>query len=68
LSYEVDVDNQSNFSSPEFSDHVVPASQLSVTMNHPLGSGTYYWRVRAKIGASSWSAWSTGETFIVNAP
>jgi hypothetical protein len=33
-----------------------------------LPNGWYYWRVRAKVSATTWGAWSAAESFTVNAP
>jgi len=62
--YQVQVDNNSNFFSPEidvttvFTDHT-PAS--------PLGDDTYYWRVRAKDMLGNWGGWSDAWEFEVQA-
>ena len=57
-SYYIQVDNNSNFSSPEISQ----STSLSIyTPGSNLAQGTYYWRVRAinSDGSSSYtSAWS----------
>ncbi len=58
--YEFQVDNNSNFSSPEYSE-LVTDSQASET----LAVGTYYWHVRAQDNSGNWSAWSRSSSFVV---
>ena len=60
--YDVQVDNNSNFSSPEYSKQIT-SSQTSV---ENLAPGTYYWRVRTQDNSGNWSAWSTGADFTVD--
>ena len=65
--YELQVDNQSTFASPEFTETVVSASTpISTTVTTTLTSGTYYWRVRAKNNFNVVGAWSAVRTFIVD--
>ncbi len=61
--YEIRVDNNANFSSPEFTAAPV-ASALTV---NALSDGTYYWDVRALDAAGNYSAWITGDSFVVDA-
>lgn len=53
--YQIDIDNNSDFSSPEFS----AISTRAFIQSKPLIGRTFYWRVRAKDAAGNWSAWST---------
>ena len=60
-SYWVQIDNNSDFSSPEINTGEVFSSSNSY---HPSGAtldwgATYYWRVRAKDTFDNWSDWST---------
>ena len=61
--YEIRVDNNANFSSPEFTAAPV-ASALTV---NSLSDGTYYWSVRALDAAGNYSAWTPGTGFVVDA-
>ena len=60
--YEIQVDNNSNFSSPE-SDTLPKTSNSSV---NSLADGTYYWRVKTQDNIGNWSNWTIGESFIVD--
>jgi len=64
-SYRVQVDDNSDFSSPEI-DQTTPNTQY--TPSSPLSTGTYYWRVRASntCGDSNWS--SAWDVFICSGP
>ncbi len=59
--YEVRVDNNSNFSSPEHTETVI-ASQGTGT---GIPVGTYYWQVRAQDNSGNWSAWSQSASFVI---
>lgn len=60
--YEIQVDNNSDFSSPEFSEF----KKKSDTRTRSLPKGlTYFWRVRAQDKAGNWSEWSPPSVFIV---
>jgi hypothetical protein len=65
--YEIQVDNNSTFTSPEYSSGLLPAGTLSQTTG-PLADGTYYWRARARRADGAWGPWSTADSFIVDAP
>jgi hypothetical protein len=64
--YEVVVDNNSNFRSPEFNTTVSGLEQ-AITTGH-LDNGTYYWRVRARRPDDRWGPWSSSEQFAVDVP
>ncbi len=53
--YQIDIDNNANFSSPEWS--TLRSDTIYQIASMP--KGIYYWRVRAKNMAGIWSAWST---------
>lgn len=53
--YWIQVDNDSNFSSTEFENSNVIASQIEVTT--PFGDGVYYWHIRGGAGGL-WGPWS----------
>ncbi len=59
--YEIREDNNSDFSSPEYSRQVA-VSEASVTN---LALGTYYWQVRSLDNSGNYSAWSKSSSFIV---
>jgi len=60
--YQVQVDNSSSFSSPEFD--ATPSSSNDTTSS--LSDGLYYWHVRAKDNVGNWSSWSSSRTFRVD--
>jgi len=60
--YQVIVDNNSNFSSPEFS--ATPSSSNDTTSS--LADGKYYWKVRAKDNAGIWGSWPSTRWFRVD--
>ena len=60
--YEVQVDNNSNFSSPEYS--ATPTASTATVNN--LVDGTYYWEVRTQDNAGNYSAWSSGSSFTMD--
>ena len=59
--YEFRVDNNSDFSSQEYTN-TVTASQGTGT---DIPVGTYYWQVRSQDNAGNWSAWSKSSSFMV---
>jgi uncharacterized protein (TIGR03790 family) len=61
--YEVQVDNNADFSSPEFSDN---PSESHVTTDDDLSDGPYFWRVRARDVAGNYSAWSQVSSFMLD--
>lgn len=56
--YKVQVDNNSDFSSPEKDEYKTNTSYTPV-----LGEGNWYWRVRAKDSSGVWSNWSNSWSF-----
>ena len=60
--YDVQVDNNSNFSTPEYS--ASPVASNATASN--LADGTYYWRVRTQDNSGNYSTWSSGSNFIVD--
>lgn len=62
FTYEVQVDNNSDFSSPEFTQSSISSGTLSATATGLSPSTTYYFRVRANNagGSSDWSSTSAG--------
>jgi predicted phage tail protein len=65
-SFEIQIDNNSNFSSPEVTQSEIAVTNfIPVT---PLPSGTYYWRVRGTNYNGVPSAWTAARSFIVSNP
>lgn len=61
--FEIQIDNNSHFSSVEFCDSNV--YYKAYLLYYHLGEGNLYWRVRAKYLAGGWGEWS--EVFNFNA-
>jgi autotransporter passenger strand-loop-strand repeat protein len=59
--YEIQVDNNSNFSSPEYSEQVAVSALSGII----LAVGTYCWQVRAQDNSGNWSAWKSSSLFVV---
>jgi|WetSurMetagenome_2_1015567.scaffolds.fasta_scaffold60006_2 hypothetical protein len=64
--YELMVDNNSNWLSPEIDRDDLGSSDYSTTSG--LASGVYYWRVRARNSAGVWGNWSMAWSFTVAIP
>jgi hypothetical protein len=65
--YEIQVDNNRNFSSPEYVNSTVPAGTLEATTT-VLPNGVYYWRVRVlQADSLKWGGWSAIGSFTVEA-
>lgn len=62
VKYQLEVDNNADFSSPEFS---ATTNKLTLQTKALLGSRMYYWRVRAADGVGNWSEWSNAFSFTV---
>jgi hypothetical protein len=67
LNYEIQIDDNANFSTPIVAIDNLPANNLSYTIAEALPNGIYYWRVRAKKNATEWSGWSVRESFVISA-
>jgi FG-GAP repeat protein/fibronectin type III domain protein len=59
--YQVQVDNNSNFSSPEYSENPSDSNQTFSSLN----DGVYYWRVKAFDNENNESVWVMGSSFTV---
>lgn len=67
LHFQVQWDDASNFATPLGTSSWF-ASNLYYTLGAALTPGTYWWRVRSSIdGGTTWSAWSTAESFVIPA-
>lgn len=68
--YQVQVDDYSDFSSPEFDEFIFPsASPVCSIVCEPLPNNQYYWHVRAQDSIGGWSAWSSVWSFtLITAP
>jgi len=77
--YEIEIDNNSDFTSPEISESVLSTNSLSwipgcamccdiAPFNNILwGGGTYYWRVRVRNATGPWSDWKEdSDGFVTN--
>jgi hypothetical protein len=63
--YQIQVDDNADFSSPEFDD---TAGTNTRTPLSTLANGTYYWRVRAFNTYSNPGAWSTARSLTISVP
>ena len=63
VKYWLQVDNNSNFSSPEINDSSITSSNYTATS--PFPDGTYYWRVKARNSAGLWGNWSSIWNFFI---
>ena len=62
--YQVQVDNNSNFSSPELDSDKVISSSNSYSTPSPLSyNATYYWRVKVWDDWNTESSWAVGPSF-----
>lgn len=68
VTYDFQMDNSSDFSSPEVQKMRVATNSYTLSAVEFLASGTYYWRVRARDNASplNVSAWSSPPWNVVN--
>ncbi len=64
-SYELLVDNDPNFGSPEVN---INTTQVSYTPTGTLGNGDYYWRVRARRWGNIINQWSPSQSFTLSLP
>jgi hypothetical protein len=62
--YELIVDNNTSFSSPEI--HQTDLSASNYTPSSGLSDDKYYWKVRAKNSEGAWGTWSSTWSFILN--
>ena len=68
LSFQVQWDDDSNLDVAPLGTSAWFASNLYYTLGAALTPGTYWWRVRSSIdGGTTWSAWSTTESFVIPA-
>jgi len=63
--YEIQIDDNMYFSSPNVSQPWIPTPQYSLSF---IPNGTYYWRIRAKDSVGNASPWTETRTLIVSAP
>jgi predicted phage tail protein len=63
VSYNLQIDDNSDFSSPVLNREGLTTSQYELTSGESLDKGTYYWRVRAVDGAANESGWSSTFSF-----
>ncbi len=65
VEYEIQVDNNSDFSSPEI-DEIVSTSGYVSSIS--LSDGVYYWKVRGENEAGIWGDWSSTWQFTIITP
>ncbi len=63
LAYEIVIDNDPEFGSPA---QRFTVTSTEITLQEPIGNGTFYWRVRVKDSADYWSEWSAYRSLIVS--
>jgi hypothetical protein len=61
--YQIQVDNNSDFSSPVFT---VASTTTTYTRSTALAEGRYYWHVRARDAAGHWGGWSPRWSFVID--
>ena len=66
VKYWLQVDNNSDFSSPEINDSTITSSSYTATTS--LTDARYYWRVKAQISVGLWGDWSNVWNFYVFVP
>ncbi|MBI5957664.1 MAG: PD40 domain-containing protein, partial [Chloroflexi bacterium] len=62
--YDIQVDNNSDFSSPLFTNPAIPSQY---TPDPGINDGVYYWRVRSVDAAGNVSSWTAGWNIRINA-
>lgn len=62
--YELEVDNDSSFSSPEIDDENLSSSSYTATSS--LSDGIYYWRVRCRDSYGNWGGFSDVWDFTIS--
>lgn len=65
VTYTLEIDDNSDFSSPELVKTDLTASQYELILAEALSFGTYYWRARAVDGAGNLGDWSSAWQFAV---
>jgi hypothetical protein len=65
-SYHLQVDDDSEFGSPEVNENGV--SENTFTPKGTLNKGTYYWRVRVRRYNQVYNDWTPNQTFTLSLP
>ncbi|MEO8609475.1 MAG: hypothetical protein ABI690_16405 [Chloroflexota bacterium] len=63
--YHIQVDNNRDFSSPEYENDGLSRDDLELSISG-LEDDAYYWRIRARNADSSWGQWSTPVSFVLD--
>jgi len=63
--YQIEVDDVSTFTSPEYVNYDVSRIQQSWTVGPLPTDGKYYWRIRAKRDDGTWGPWSKVQSFVI---
>jgi glucose/arabinose dehydrogenase len=64
--YHIQVDNNSDFSSPEYENSTISPGATSIAPT--LGDGVWYWRLRALRENQTWGPWSGVGSFTIDLP
>ncbi|MDZ7722880.1 MAG: FISUMP domain-containing protein [candidate division KSB1 bacterium] len=64
VSYDLQIDDQQDFSAPEISESALTAAEL--TLETPLSDATWHWRVRPRDEQDTPGHWSDVRTFRIN--
>lgn len=66
--YTLQIDTDAAFPAPIINDDTIPSDQLDYQPDFMLPNGIYFWRVCAKIDATTCGNWSVPESFTISAP
>jgi thermitase len=66
--YEIQIDNNADFSSSEYDVVILSSNAHSHTVTTPLPDAFWFWRVRARQQDGTWGAWSLPDSFAIKTP
>ncbi len=64
--YEIQIARDLRFVEIVYSNNVLPPNATVFTLPEALPAGTYFWRIRAQSGPTTWSGWSTTGTMLID--
>jgi hypothetical protein len=67
VDYEVEVDDDPGFATPDFRSGILNASTHAV-ITSPVADGIWYWRVHARPRNAIWGNWSPVLSFVIDTP